>query len=100
MSQPDSPVTFDDLLAHRGWVRALARRLVGDASRADDVEQEVWLTALRRPPTHARSLRAWIGRVVRSRAQHLCMCSRGPSSQGAIRASASSSRSSMTSAER
>jgi RNA polymerase sigma-70 factor (ECF subfamily) len=68
MSQADSHVPLDDLLAHRDWVRALARRLVGDASRADDVEQEVWVTALRRPPRHARSLRAWFGRLVRSRA--------------------------------
>jgi RNA polymerase sigma factor (sigma-70 family) len=62
------PVTVDALLEHRGWVRALARTLVFDRSTADDVEQDAWLAALRRPPRDDRSLRSWFARVVRSRA--------------------------------
>src|SRR5262249_45007568 len=41
---------LDSLLAHRQWVRDLARRLCADESAADDLEQQTWLSALRRPP--------------------------------------------------
>jgi RNA polymerase sigma factor (sigma-70 family) len=61
-------IPVEALLAHRGWVRALARGLAADAAAADDLEQEVWLTALRHPPAHASGIRAWLARVVRSRA--------------------------------
>ena len=54
------------MLAHSGWVRALARSLVADGSAADDVEQQVWLTALEKPPRHGRNLKAWLSSVVRS----------------------------------
>jgi len=47
-------------------VEALARSLVADGSAADDVEQQVWLTALEKPPKHARNLKAWLSSVVRS----------------------------------
>jgi RNA polymerase sigma-70 factor (ECF subfamily) len=60
------PVRIDELLAHRAWVRALARSLVLDESRADDLEQETWTRALGGPPADRRSLRAWLARVVRS----------------------------------
>jgi RNA polymerase sigma-70 factor (ECF subfamily) len=63
---PPRPVPIEDLLAHRDWVRALARSLVADESRADDLEQETWTRALAHPPTRADSLRGWLGRVVRS----------------------------------
>jgi len=62
-------VTASALLAQRGWVRALARTLVRDRDDADDVEQETWLVALRRPPRASGSLRAWFASVVRSRAR-------------------------------
>ena len=54
------------LLAHSGWVRALARSLVADATAAEDVEQETWRRALESPPKHAGNLRAWLATVVRS----------------------------------
>jgi RNA polymerase sigma-70 factor (ECF subfamily) len=66
---PGTPVSLDALLAHREWVRALARSLVRDEHRADDVEQETWRMALERPPRHATSLRAWFGTVVRNAAR-------------------------------
>ena len=66
---PGTPVPLDTLLAHREWVRALARSLVRDEHRADDVEQETWRMALERPPRHAGSLRAWFGTVVRNAAR-------------------------------
>jgi RNA polymerase sigma-70 factor (ECF subfamily) len=56
------------LLAHREWVRRLARSLVRDDASADDVEQRTWLTALRSPPHDAGRARAWLARVVRNQA--------------------------------
>lgn len=64
----DAPVPFETLLAHEGFVRGLARSLVRDESRADDVVQETWVTALRDPPREGGSVRSWLGSVVRSRA--------------------------------
>ncbi|HEU4395016.1 MAG TPA: sigma-70 family RNA polymerase sigma factor, partial [Planctomycetota bacterium] len=61
-------VSVEELLAHRGWVRALARGLAADDAGVDDLEQETWLTAIRRPPAHGAGIRAWLARVVRSRA--------------------------------
>jgi len=62
----------ETLLAHRAWVRNIARAIVVDPAAADDVEQATWLTALRRPPADMRSeggsIQSWLARVVRSRA--------------------------------
>jgi RNA polymerase sigma-70 factor (ECF subfamily) len=61
------PPDVDRLLANAGWVKALAVRLVADEAAADDLAQETWLRALERPPRAAktaRSLRAWLARVV------------------------------------
>ena len=38
--------SVDDLLAHVGWVQALARSLVRDSAAADDLAQETWMAAL------------------------------------------------------
>ena len=66
-TSPSTP-NFDALLAHSGWVRSLARSLVADSTTADDIEQQAWLTALERPPSHDRNLRSWWFTVVRSSA--------------------------------
>src|SRR5262245_196098 len=65
---PPSPRSSspEALLAHRQWVRELARRLVADESAADDLEQQTWLAALRTPPVDRGSPRAWLGTVLRS----------------------------------
>ena len=60
------PVPLETLLTHRVWVRRLARSLVVDDPTADDVEQQTWLAALRHPPRHQATARAWLGRVVRN----------------------------------
>jgi len=65
---PPGAPDLDALLAHRGWVRALANNLISDSATADDVEQEAWLTAIESPPRHARNLRSWWASVVRSAA--------------------------------
>ncbi len=57
---------MEDLLAHRQWVRALARRLAADESGADDLEQATWLAAVEHPPRHAASLRGWLSAVMRN----------------------------------
>ncbi len=59
------PVDIEALLRHREFVRRLARRLVRDEARADDVVQETYVAALRNPPRHAGALRAWLATVVR-----------------------------------
>src|SRR5688500_8449393 len=68
MSSAQSPVPIATLLAHRAWVRRLARSLVRDDASADDLEQRTWLAALRSPPRHAGAARTWLARVVRSQA--------------------------------
>ncbi|MEW6073256.1 MAG: sigma factor [Planctomycetota bacterium] len=50
----------EDLLAHAAPLRRLARRLVADEARADDLVQDTWLAALRRPPGEERNLRGWL----------------------------------------
>src|SRR5687767_4105140 len=60
---------LDELLAQRDWVRRVARALVSDASRADDLEQETWLRAAREPSP--RSPRAWLGTILRNTAVNM-----------------------------
>ena len=60
---------LEELLAHRGWVRRVARALVADESRAEDLEQEVWLRSLARPAP--RSPRAWLGTLLRNAASNM-----------------------------
>ena len=59
--------TVDDLLAHVGWVQALARSLVRDASTADDLAQETWMAAMSGARATNESPRGWLGRVLRNR---------------------------------
>ncbi|MHC4470397.1 MAG: RNA polymerase sigma factor, partial [Planctomycetota bacterium] len=59
------PVPLDHLLAHRAWVRRIARALMRDESRAQDLEQEVWRKAIARPPRDRGGLRGWLGTVLR-----------------------------------
>ncbi len=69
MTITEPSLRIEDLLQHSDWVRSLAHQLVVDSSRADDLVQDTWVVALRRPPSHANNLRAWLGRVVTSLAQ-------------------------------
>ncbi|MFO1029665.1 MAG: sigma-70 family RNA polymerase sigma factor [Planctomycetota bacterium] len=56
----------DFYLAHEGYVRALARRLVYDRHAADDLFQAAWLAALQRPPRDGSTPRRWLARIVRN----------------------------------
>ena len=58
--------TADELLAHAGWIRTLAQSLCRDTWMADDLVQETWLAALRRPPKNDRPLKPWLARVLRN----------------------------------
>ena len=62
--------TFDtqELLAHVGWVRALALRLARDPAEADDATQETLVSALTSRPERVldgkQDVRPWLGRVL------------------------------------
>ncbi|MEM8883711.1 MAG: sigma-70 family RNA polymerase sigma factor, partial [Planctomycetota bacterium] len=56
--------TAAGLLAHRDFLRALARRLVHDADDADDIAQEAMVVALEKPPPSGAN-RAWLSGVTR-----------------------------------
>lgn len=66
---PEDRIAIENLLAHDGWVRSLAVRLVRDEGDADDLMQDAWLAAMRRPPGRTGSIRGWLGTVLRNRAR-------------------------------
>ena len=63
-------IPIEELLRHAGWLRRLAAELVRDASAADDLVQETWVAALRRPPREGRAARSWLARVARNLARN------------------------------
>ncbi|MCP3920156.1 MAG: sigma-70 family RNA polymerase sigma factor [bacterium] len=54
------------LLQHVSWIRELARSLVGDTLRAEDLVQDTLVAALEHPPSTDRPLRPWLGTVLRN----------------------------------
>jgi RNA polymerase sigma factor (sigma-70 family) len=58
--------TTEELLAHVGWARRLARQLTADADEAEDLLQETWMAATLHPPTTDRPLRPWLAVVLRN----------------------------------
>lgn len=54
------------LLAHRNFIRDLARRLVRDSAVAEDVEQDTWRYLIAHPPAIASSMRGWLATAVRN----------------------------------
>jgi len=66
MSPPHPSAPVETLLEHANWLRRLARSLVGDAQRAEDLSQETWLRALENPPDGDRPLRGWLATVMRN----------------------------------
>jgi RNA polymerase sigma factor (sigma-70 family) len=57
------------LLAHAAWLRRLAHRLVGDGAVADELVQDTWVAALRRPPAADRPMRPWLRHVLKNMAR-------------------------------
>src|SRR5688572_17194565 len=66
MSRSPPAASPEELLAHAAWLRRLAHHLVGGAADADDLVQDTWLAALRRPPATDRPLRPWLAEVLRN----------------------------------
>jgi RNA polymerase sigma-70 factor (ECF subfamily) len=65
------------LLAHAGFLEGLSRALVVEAADAEDLVQETWLAAIRRPPRNGArpadgaASRAWLVRVMKNLAATL-----------------------------
>ena len=63
------------VLRHTQWLRRLATGLVGEGPDAEDLIQETWLAAVRRPPRalgqtpEEAGLRSWLASVLRNRAR-------------------------------
>jgi RNA polymerase sigma factor (sigma-70 family) len=49
---------------HRPYLRAVAYRMLGSVTEAEDAVQECWLRLDRRPPVEANELRPWLTTVV------------------------------------
>lgn len=62
------PLSLDsaELLQHDRFVRDLARSLLFDENRVDDVVQQAYLAALENPPRSLETLRGWLAKVVRN----------------------------------
>jgi DNA-directed RNA polymerase specialized sigma24 family protein len=58
--------TPDELVRHARFIRTLARQLLRGDEGGEDVVQETYLAALRRPPQESHSLRPWLSRVARN----------------------------------
>ncbi|MHC4472706.1 MAG: sigma-70 family RNA polymerase sigma factor [Planctomycetota bacterium] len=64
-------ISIEDLLFHQAWLRRLAGGLVRGGADAEDLVQETWLAAIRKPPSHDRSEKGWLATVVRNAANQL-----------------------------
>ncbi|QDU65547.1 sigma-70 family RNA polymerase sigma factor [Engelhardtia mirabilis] len=59
-------IPIEALLEQGAWLRRAARDLVRDGGEAEDLVQETWLAALRRPPGADRPARPWLATVLRN----------------------------------
>ncbi|MCZ6598528.1 MAG: RNA polymerase sigma factor, partial [Planctomycetota bacterium] len=68
MSTSDSvpAVRIEVLLADSAWVHGLARNLLDQPGRAEDMVQETWLAALEHGPRTDTNLRGWLATVARN----------------------------------
>ena len=72
MKTPDpKTASLEELLAHSGWVQALAKSLLADEHQAEDVSQQTLMVALERKPYGGAGLQAWLTRVARGIALNL-----------------------------
>ena len=66
MSETARPEVIHQLLRHESFVRGILRSLLREEHRVQDLLQETWLRALRRPPASGGDSRAWLARVARN----------------------------------
>ncbi len=66
MPSSDEQLQIEELLQHEDFVRGLAHGLVFEGGRVDDIVQNTWLAALKRPPVPGPGLRAWLATLVRN----------------------------------
>jgi RNA polymerase sigma factor (sigma-70 family) len=66
MASHPSHSRLDDLLAEADWLRGLALHVAGSEDAADELVQETWLAALKRPPIDAAQPRLWLAAVLRN----------------------------------
>jgi RNA polymerase sigma-70 factor, ECF subfamily len=59
-------VGVEQLLGEREWLRRLARHLAGQESDGEDLAQDAWVAAHRRPPDPDRPPRPWLAQVLRN----------------------------------
>ena len=68
----ENPIpSLESLLAHRRWVRGVARRLLRDEHAAEDLAQEAWVRAMRSPPDPERDPKPWLRRVLKNLASNV-----------------------------
>ena len=65
-SMERSPLNPRDVEAVDTYLRELSRRMAWRPQDAEDLAQEVWLYALKRPPRSLEGFRAWLLRVTQS----------------------------------
>ena len=68
-SPENSGLSRELLLDQVSWIRRLARELVADRELAEELVQDACVVALERPPRDERSLRGWLGAVVKNLAR-------------------------------
>ena len=68
MSQNAITPDLEGLLVHGRFLRALAKSLLFDEHRVDDVVQQAWLAALERGKSTIQNPRSWLAAVTRNQA--------------------------------
>ena len=61
--------SLETILAESAWVRSLARSLTRTEADAEDLMQDAWTAAIRRPPDADRPVRPWLATVLRNLAR-------------------------------
>ncbi len=64
--KPGEALSLDVLLAHQGFLAALARNLTRDEEQAADLVQEAWLGALQGPAPRGSAMRGWLAAILRN----------------------------------
>ncbi|MFT5200050.1 MAG: RNA polymerase sigma factor (sigma-70 family) [Planctomycetota bacterium] len=61
-----STIRIETLLEHEPFVRSILRGLVSDENQVQDLVQETWVRALRRPPKEPGAIKGWLARVAKN----------------------------------